>query len=144
MSLCRNFGKSEACQIRRDDAVLIDKPWNQLAEHERRCRKPMQQENDRRTRIAGRPVEDLDTIRFDCADGCRRHGVAGFCALSCCRRSRNTHEPSPHSFVGCAAEMCRVGPCQRMSRCPPKVADAESAWALAPELGACGKAARDC
>ena len=94
----------------------------------------MQQENHRRTRIPSRSVEDMDAICCDCADGCRRHGVAGLCTPCCCRRSRVTHKPCPHSFVGCIAEMCRRAPRQRMSGCPPELADAGFTWPLAPEL----------
>src|SRR5262245_48768052 len=69
----RYLGKSEAREIRRDDAIMISETWNELAEHERRCREPMQQENHRGPGVTCLPVEDLDTISFDLADGRGKH-----------------------------------------------------------------------
>ena len=69
----------------------------------------MQQENYRRIRIAGLSVKDLDTIRFDFADGHRRHGVAGLCALCCCLRSPITHNFHGPPSYGVPRRRVRIG-----------------------------------
>src|SRR5262245_12048249 len=71
-SLFRNFCISETGEVRRDHAIMTSETWNELAEHERRCREPMQQEHHRRVRVTRLSVKNLNTIGFDLAYGRER------------------------------------------------------------------------
>src|SRR5262245_17280351 len=87
-SLFRNFGKSETREVRRDHAIMTSETWNEFAEHERRCREPMQQEHHRRVRVPRLSVKNLDTIRFDLAYGRGRHleqDLSGTGKHLCCK-----------------------------------------------------------
>ena len=70
----------KAREVWRDHSVVVGEAWNEFAEHERRCREPVQQKHYRGIRFAGSPVEDSDTIRFDPVDGCNRHAERGLAA----------------------------------------------------------------
>src|SRR5262249_54910589 len=70
ISFCGNFCESEARKVRRDHVVVAGETRNELAEHERRCWEPVQQQHDRGIWVAGRPVKDADSVRFDLVDRC--------------------------------------------------------------------------
>jgi hypothetical protein len=61
----RYLGEAEARQVGRNHPVPIREARNQLAEHERGCRKPVQQQHDRPIRRASLSVEDADPIHFE-------------------------------------------------------------------------------
>ena len=93
LSARRGFRVAEAGEVGRDHAVAIGEPGDQVAEHVRRGRKAVQQEQDRRVGGPGRAIEDVDVAHSDrlvrnahgsiptfhelVADGLRRFGRLG-------------------------------------------------------------------
>lgn len=60
--------KYKTGQIRSDDTVIIGDTRDELAEHERRRRKAVQQQNGWSFRIARRPIKYSDTVCFNFVD----------------------------------------------------------------------------
>jgi len=68
LSFCGDFCESKSWQVRRDDTIIISQMWDEFGEHEGRCWEPVKQQNDRGIRVAGCPVEHVDSIRLDPVD----------------------------------------------------------------------------
>src|SRR5271157_3584437 len=72
-SFCGNFCESETREVWSDHVVVAGETGYELAEHERRCWEPVQQQHDRGIWVARCPVKDADSVRFDLVDRCNGH-----------------------------------------------------------------------
>src|SRR5580704_272034 len=76
-SFWRNFRESEAREVWRDHSEIVGKTEDEFAEHKGGCGETVQQQNYGGSWIAGRSIEDPDSIRLDVMDGCNRHTELG-------------------------------------------------------------------
>jgi hypothetical protein len=88
IALFRDLGKAKPRKIGCNHSITVGQSRNQFAILKRRCREPVQEEDDWRIGTASLPIENGDAIGFHAIDGGKGH-VDGFIrGLSQCRGNR--------------------------------------------------------